>query len=234
MLPHPHSLTLPFKEGIRDLRTSIRLEAASGVLSARLLGTPEPARRIARVADGVLTRAERMAGRMLPRGDADLGQALDRLAASLRPGGPAPDSADLYASCRAVVALGGPRDAVVSELRLAMSPEEPGRRDPVADAPTAAARAAARLAAVGAARPCLSSALGPLDPEEGAVVNDHMALSVWLGVLVRRDGGAPGELAILGAHRAVEAEGAEWRAMLREARFADLAAAWRATVPYLP
>ncbi|WP_279482160.1 hypothetical protein [Aureimonas sp. SK2] len=234
MLPHPHNLTLPLREGIRDLRTAIRLEAASGTLSARLLGSPEPTRRLAQVADGVLTRAERVAGRVLPRGSADATRALDRLAASLWPGAAPVESADLYALCRTVLALGGPNDAVVSELRLAMAAETlavPGGDD---DTMCLAARAAGRLAAVGAVRPCLTSAFGPVDPEEGATANDCMALTVWLAVLVRRDSGAPGELALLAAQRVVEAEGADWRAMLRDGRFADLAAAWRATVPYLP
>lgn len=234
MLPHPHSLTLPLKEGIRDLRTAIRLEAASGTMSARLLGTPEPARRLARMADGVLTRAEKVAGRVLPRSETDCARVLDRLGASLTPGTAPADSADLYAACRFVIALQPLSDAVVSEMRLALASEELGVRRRDDDPFVAAARASGRLAAVGAARPCLTSALGPLDPEEGAAVNDRMALSVWLGVLVRRDGAAPGDLALLGAQRAVEAEGAEWRTMLREERFADLADRWRATVPYLP
>ncbi len=234
MLPHPHNLTLPIREGIRDLRTAIRLEATSGALSARLLGTPEPARRLARVADGVLTRAERVAGRVLPRGAAEPARALDRLAASLRPGTAPAESADLYALLRTLLAFGGPADAVVSEMRLAMAAETPAA--PVGDEDTLilAARAAGRLAAVGAVRPCLTSALGPADPEDTAAANDRAALAVWLAVLVRRDSGAPGDLALLAAQRVVEAEGTDWRAMLREARFADLAAAWRATVPYLP
>jgi hypothetical protein len=234
MLPHPHNLTLPFKEGIRDLRTAIRLEAASGTMSARLLGTPEPARRLARMADGVLSRAEKVAGRVLPRGETDIARVLDRLAASLRVGSAPAESADLYAACRSVLALAGPGDAVVSELRLAMASEDPGRRSRDPDPLVAAARAASQLATVGAARPCLTSALGPVDPEEAAEINDHMALAVWLAVLVRRDSAASGDLAILGAQRAVEAEGAQWRAMLRDDRLDDLAAAWRATIPYLP
>lgn len=234
MLPHPHNLTLPLKEGIRDLRTSIRQEAAAGTISARLIGTPEPARRLARMADGVLSRAEKVAERVIPRGGADVSRTLDRMATSLMGAGAPVESADLYALCREILSLGGPRDAVVSELRLAMASEDLGRRVRDEDTVTAAARAAARLAAVGAARPCLTSALGPVDPEDSAAVNDHMALAVWLGVLVRRDSGASGAMALVGAQRAVEAEGPQWRTLLRDGRFADLAAAWRATIPYLP
>lgn len=234
MLPHPHNLTLPFKEGIRDLRIAIRLEARSGALSNRLLGTPDPARRLARVADGVLTRAERVAGRVVPRGSADIGRALDRLAASLEPGGATAESADLYGVCRSVLTEGGPDDVVVSELRLAASPALSRVPTQDEDRVLRAAHAARRLAALGVARPCMTSALGPVDFDKGAGVNDHMALSVWLAVLVRGHCGASGNLAVLGACRAVEAEGAEWRAMLRASQMSDLADAWRATIPYLP
>lgn len=233
MLPHPDTLSLPFKEGIRDLRCSIRLEARSGALSSRLFGTPKPTRRLARIADDVLTQAERVAGKVFSRGESDLGQRLDRLSALLGAGRGLERSGDVYAVCRAILEADGASGIVVSELRLAAQPE--GRdAASLSDRVLAATHQAHRMASSGIVRPCLSTALLP--PEAGLETDLDMRLALicWLAVLVRAETTEDGSLVLKGARLAVEAEGEDWSRLLRERRFEELAEIWRRTVPYLP
>jgi hypothetical protein len=233
MLPHPDSLSLPLKEGIRDLRCSIRLEARSGAVSSRLFGTPKPTRRLARLADGVLTRAEKVAGMVLARGDAGLGPRLDRLAAALAAGRVGERTGDLYAVCQAILEADGEAGIVVSELRLAIQLDEdeaPASEDRF----QAAARQAHRMARSGLVRGCLSAALLSRDAEAEAALDARIALVCWLAVLVRAEGADDAGLVLSGARLAVDAEGEEWVRLLRERRFDDLAQCWRRTVPYLP
>lgn len=233
MLPHPDSLTLPFREGVRDLRSSIRFEARAGGVSSRLLGTPEPTRRLARFADGLLTRAEAVAVRVLPRGETDPGARLDRLAAAARAGRLADRSADLYALCRAILDLDAASGALVSEMRLATGEAGAGWRTE-ADPTLAAVRAAAWMASLGIVRPCLSTFLTRSPDAAGKDLDHRVAMTLWLAVLVRAESREDGHSAIEGARLAVDAEGEEWAQMLRRRRFEDLADAWRRTVPYLP
>ncbi|WP_062012486.1 hypothetical protein [Aureimonas sp. AU4] len=232
MLPHPEGLTLPLKEGIRDLRSSIRLEARSGLVSSHLFGAPQPVRGLARLADGVLTRAERAASRVRPREERDLGARLDRMAAAL--GGPeAPRADDLYAVCREVLDREGAAGLLVSELALAAAGGRPARQ-PGGDAALLAARMAGQLHGLGAVRPCLSTVLLPAERERVAGTGARVALGCWLAVLVRRESRAPASDVLDAAALALEAEGDDWTRLLREGRLEALAAGWRRTVPYLP
>ncbi len=233
MLPHPDSLTLPIREGVRDLRSSIRFEARAGSVSNRLLGRPEPTRRLARFADGLLTRAEAVAVRVLPRGETDPGLRLDRLAEAAKAGRIGERSADLYALCRAILDLDAASGTLVSEMRLAMGDPDTRLR-PEADPTLAAVRAAAWMGSLGAVRPCFSTFLARGGGATGEGLDRRIALTLWLAVLVRAESREDGRLAIDGAFRAVDAEGEGWIAMLRHARLEALADAWRRTVPYLP
>ncbi|WP_062205210.1 hypothetical protein [Aureimonas sp. AU12] len=234
MLPHPDSLSLPFKEGIRDLRCSIRLEARSGAVSSRLFGTPRPTRGLASFADGVLSRAEEVAARVLPREGADLGQRLDRLAVGLRGGRGTERPGDLYAVCREILRGAEPAGSLVSELKLAARPaaDLPVGTDPI----LAAVTRAHRMAAGGILRNCLSRTLLPGAPVAHGEGGDdaRLALTSWLAVLVRLETGEDGRRVVEGACLAVEAEGETWARLLREKRLAELADDWRRTVPYLP
>jgi len=229
MLPHSEGLTLPLKEGIRDLRSSIRLEARAGSVSGHLFGLAGPSRRLARLADGVLTRAERVAREVLTRESEELGGALDRLAASLGSGVQG-RSADTYAVCRALLDREGVAGLLVSELALAQGRAARVSRssDPMLDA----ARAAGALLGSGAIRPCLSTVLLPETARSATA--ERVAIGCWLAVLVRREGDAPAPTVIESVHRVLDAEGEDWARLLRDGRFEALAEAWRRTVPYLP
>jgi len=229
MLPHSEGLTLPLKEGIRDLRSSIRLEAEAGSVSGHLFGLRGPSRRLARLADGVLTRAERVAREVLAREARELGGALDRMAASLEAGGRA-RSADTYAVCRTLLEREGASGLLVSELALAQARPHAGRR--LGDPTLEAARAAGALDASGAVRPCLSTVLLPDGAGSGAAT--RVALGCWLAVLVRGESRAPATAVIQAVRRVLDAEGEDWARLLRAGRFETLAESWRRTVPYLP
>ncbi|MBB3952459.1 hypothetical protein [Aureimonas jatrophae] len=233
MLPHPEGLTLPLKEGMRDLRSSIRLEARSGLVSSHLFGTAEPVRHLARLADGVLTRAERAASRVRPREDRDLGHRLDRMAQALGGSGFEPGADDLYAVCREVLEREGRGGVLVSELALATADARRGRWLDGDDA-LRAARAAWRLLATGAIRPCLSTVLLPAERDAVAEVGARVALGCWLAVLVRHASRRPGAEVLDAVALALEAEGDEWARLLRGEQLDALAASWRRTVPYLP
>ena len=234
MLPYPDSLALPLKEGIRDLRSSIRREAKAGAVSSRFFGTPEPTRQLARLADGVFTRAERFAGKVLSRDGADLGARLDRLGAGLAQGHVAERTRDVYAVCQAILDLDGPSGAVVSELKLASRNLD----RPLAgasDAALAAVRIAARMASLDIVRPCLSVVLTHEERDESVQLNARLALIAWLAVLVRLDNPREDARVILASARwAMEAEEGEWLALLTARKLDELAALWRQTVPYLP
>lgn len=233
MLPYPDSLAIPLKEGIRDLRSSIRREAQAGAVSSRLFGRPEPTRHLARLADTVFTRAERLAGKVLARDAADLGARLDRLGAGLREGHVAERTRDVYAVCQAILDLDGPSGAVVSELRLASRKlDRPlaGEADPA----LAAVRIAARMATLDLVRPCLSTVLIAPEGEGDALRDARVALVCWLAVLVRLETGEDARVILSSARWACEAEEAEWLPLLTERRLEELAALWRRTVPYLP
>lgn len=237
MLPHPDNLSLPFKEGIRDLRCSIRLEARSGALASRVFGTPLPTRRLATLADSVLSRVEHVANRVLPRDDSALGHRLDRLMAGLRNNGQGERHGDLYAVCREIVGDAEVSGYVVSELRLALQPSTPPL-PPGADLTLAAVARAQHMASAGVLRDCLSRTLAPgAGSAGGASEADEeaaLALTCWLAVLVRFESMEEGRRVLAGARLAVDAEGQGWARLLREAKLADLAAEWRRTVPYLP
>lgn len=234
MLPHPDSLALPLKEGIRDLRTSIRFGARQEEAFGLPSGVREPARRFARLADGVLSRAEGLAIRILPGETASLGERMDRLAATLRPGGrPGERPADLYDVTRRTLDADDAPGAVVSELRLALEGAGPAvgaAHDEVA----AAVNAARWMAGLGFVRPCLSTVLAPGARPIRSELDARLALLVWLAVLVRASSHADARLCMAGARAAFEAEGEDWLHRLRDDRPDDLAAAWRQTVPYLP
>jgi hypothetical protein len=233
MLPYPDSLALPLKEGIRDLRSSIRHEARAGSVSNQLFGTPEPTRRLARLADGVLTRAERFAGKVLSRSAADLGARLDRLGAGLLQGHVTERTGDVYAVCQAICDLDGPSGAVVSELKLSSrNLDRPLSGE--GDTALAAVRIAARMAALDIVRPCLGTVLASAGREETKALNARVALTAWLAVLVRLQTREDARVILASARWATEAEEAEWLALLNARRFDDLAALWRQTVPYLP
>lgn len=234
MLPHPDSLALPLKEGIRDLRTSIRFGARQEDPSRLPSGVREPARRFARLADGVLSRAEGLAVRILPGETASLGERMDRLAATLRPGGrPGEPPADLYDVARRTLDADDAPGTVVSELRLAL--EGAGPAVPLAEDRVAAAATAARwMAGLGFVRPCLSTVLATGAHPLRNDLDARLALLVWLAVLVRGASRADARLCMGAARAAFDAEGEDWLRHLRQDRLDDLAAAWRQTVPYLP
>ncbi|KQT52418.1 MULTISPECIES: hypothetical protein [unclassified Aureimonas] len=243
MLPHPDTLSIPLKEGIRDLRCSIRLEARSGAVASRVLGSPRPTRRLATLADSVLSRVEHVASRVLPRDESDLGQRLDRLMAALRRGGEAERPGDLYAVCREIPRGADASGVLVSELKLARRPARPPLATD-ADLTLAAVMRAHEMASAGVLRGCLSATLLPGAGETGgadrpalrpgADEDAALALTCWLAVLVRFESMEEGRRVLNGASLAVDAEGEGWTLLLRERRFAELAGAWRRTVPYLP
>lgn len=232
MLPHTDGLTLPLKEGIRDLRSSIRLEARSGLVSRHLFGAPQPVRRLARLADDVLTRAERAASRVRPREERDMDARLDRLAAALDRG-QMPRVDDVYAVCREVLGRENAAGTLVSELALAAAD---GRRvrSEAGDRVLAAARGAAQLFGLGVVRPCLSTLLVPDERSATASVGARVALGCWLVVLVRGESRAPAADVLDAVALALEAEGDDWADLLRTGDLEALAARWRVTAPYLP
>lgn len=231
MLPHSEDLTLPLREGIRGLRSRIRSEARSGSVSSRLIGAAEPSRQLARLADGVLTQAERVAREVLPREGGDLGDRLDRMAAGLDRDAQARTS-DTYAVCRALLERDGTAGLLVSELALATADGARSRLGGGDDPFLNAARLAAGLAASGMVRPHLSPVSRP--GADRADASARIALGCWLAVLVRRESGAPAPAVVEAAICVLDAEGEDWARLLRARRLGELASIWRATVPHLP
>jgi hypothetical protein len=233
MLPRPDNLSLPFREGIRDIRCSIRSEARSGALAIRLFGTSRPTRRLARLADEMLSHAEKAAERMLSHAEAGLEERLDRLMAGLLTGRLAERSGDAYAVCRAILDADEASGVLVSEFKLAVQGADRAAA-PVEDPILAAVGQAQRMASGGILRRCLSTAILPYDGEAAATRDARLALTCWLAVLVRAETRAEADLVLDSSALAVAAEGEEWVRLLRERRLGELAEVWRRTVPHLP
>ncbi|MBO0662351.1 hypothetical protein LQ948_06320 [Jiella sp. MQZ9-1] len=233
MFPTPDDFALPLKDGVRGLRSTIRREARSGMLSDLVFGQVTPFRDVAMMADGVFSRAQQAVRVIRPDRAEDLANHLDRLGRGLvQADAPGAMARSQYRLVQAVLAQMGRADTPIFEsLILDLMRRRTGTS---ADPVEAAAALAGALAARRPIRDFLSAMQGEGGAGELAELNRIVALVCGLAVLVRRLSGAEAETVLQSAQWVVDAEAKAWLALLRAGRTADLAAAWRPLLRYLP